>query len=104
MTVACGSASGYRVSMKFTPESTQPSAHCTGAAAATQVPQLPVADQVLGDIIVRCKDSCPRDYAISALLFEAHKMGADHVSSLACVRDGADWQCVGRLSSPEHCK
>ena len=77
--------------------------HCADATEAIEVPQLPAADRVLGDIIVRCKDGCPREHAISALLFEAHKVGASHVSSLTCVNSDADWECVGRLSAPEHC-
>ncbi len=103
MAVACGSSSIYHVQAKFTPEPSKQRTQCTALPEATEVPQLPAADQVLGDIIVRCKDDCPREYAISALLFEAHKDGAAHVSSLVCVRSETDWECVGRLSLPERC-
>ena len=103
VTAACGSSSVYRVDSKFTPEPSTSRIQCAGTTKAIEVPQLPVADRVLGDLIVRCKDDCPREHAVSALLLEAQKLAAPHVSSLVCVRAEADWECVGRLSVPEHC-
>jgi hypothetical protein len=100
---ACGSSSTYRVDSKFTPEPSPWRSQCDGATKAIEVPQLPAADRVLGDLIVRCKNDCPREYAVSALLREAQKLAAPHVSSLVCVRAEKDWECVGRLSAPEHC-
>jgi hypothetical protein len=103
VTAACGGSSVYRVDSKFTPEPSTPRVQCAGVTKTIEVPQLPAADRVLGDLIVRCKDDCPREHAVSALLLEAQKLAAPHVSSLVCVRAEKDWECVGRLSAPEHC-
>jgi hypothetical protein len=99
---ACASNPSYRIDKRFELNSSAPLVGCAGAPAYV-VEDVPVADRVLGDLVVACGDGCPRSFAERALMQLAEQHGAAHVSSLSCVRRGSDWLCVGRASAPAHC-
>ena len=103
LALACSSATAYRVTAHFTPADSRPQPYCPQLRPSYQVPELPAADRVVGDIVLRCQGGCPQDYAVKAVVDETYRVGASHVSSLACVRSGSDWECVGRASVPAHC-
>ena len=101
--LACAVNSNYRVESIFTPASSNAAMVCRTASATRVVPELPVSDWVLGDLVVQCEKGCPRDYALTVLMQRAGERGATHVSSLSCVQRGQGWCCVGRASAPQLC-
>ena len=102
--VACAANGNYRVDAIFTLTTSQNAMTCLRASTTALVPELPVADRVLGDLVVQCERGCARDYALTVLLRSANQQGASHVSSLSCVKRGQGWCCVGRVSAPQHCE
>lgn len=100
---ACASSHPYRIDASYTPTATPYSPMCRRAATTYVVPDVPVADTVLGDWVVECGTGCPRDYAEGVLMQLAGQRGAAHVSSLSCARHERGWFCVGRASAPARC-
>ena len=101
--VACAANHVCRVDTRYTPLVTQSSNVCRRPSTTYLVPEVPVADTVLGDMVVECSLECQRDYAEAALLQLAQRNGAAHVSSMSCVQQGRRWLCVGRASAPTRC-
>lgn len=99
--VACASSRPYRIDVSYTPITTESA--CRRAATTYVVPDVPVADTVLGDLVVECGTGCPHDYAVGVLMQLAEQRGAAHVSSLSCARHDQGWFCVGRASAPARC-
>lgn len=101
--LACASSAAFRIDAKYTPVTSAAAIVCRPVRPTYVVPNLPLADRVLGDWIVTCENGCPRDYALKALMQRAERSGASHVSALSCVQRGEGWQCIGRASVPQRC-
>ena len=101
--IGCAGRGPYRVTESYTALSAK-APNCRHSQPTVIVPVLPAHDRLLGDVIVSCERSCPREYAIDTLLSLAKQHGATRVSALSCVQRAEGWLCVGHASATPLCE
>jgi hypothetical protein len=91
----------FRISLKFEPAVPASEHPVLRGDQVQELPQLPLADQPLGDLVASCEDACDERALRYGVLTAAGRLGAPDVVGVRCYSAGSGNVCVGTLAAPE---
>lgn len=91
----------FRIALKFEPAAAASERPVLRSDQVQELPQLPLADQSLGDLVASCEDACDERALRYGVLIAAGRLGAPDVVGVRCYSAGSGNACVGTLAAPE---